>query len=72
MSFLNGVGGKEHTKNHALNSAKIFSECKPMLVGTGGRVLFEGTPLIEDMNEGRWTQLTEREMLEELLLFVAN
>ena len=72
MTFLNGAGGKEHTKNHAINSAKIFSQCNPMVVGTGGLVLFEGTPLIEDMNEGKWTQLTEKEMLEELLLFIEN
>lgn len=43
-----------------------------MVVGTGGLVLFDGTPLIKDMNEGKWTQLTEREMMEELLLFIEN
>lgn len=72
MTFLNGAGGKEHTKNHALNSAKVFSQCKPMLVGTGSLVLFDGTPLIKDMEEGKWTALNEKEMLEELLLFVEN
>lgn len=72
MTFLNGVGGKEHTKNHALNSAKIFSECNPMLVGIGSLVLFNGTPLIKDMEEGKWAPLNEKEMLEELLLFVEN
>ena len=44
----------------------------PMLVGTGGLVLFDGTPLIKDMEEGKWTPLNEKEMLEELLLFVEN
>ncbi len=72
MTFLNGAGGKERTKNHALNSAKIFSECKPMLVGTGGLVLFDGTMLLKDMEKGVWTPLNEKEMLEELLLFVEN
>lgn len=72
MTFLNGAGGKEHTKNHALNSAKIFSECKPMLVGTGGLVLFDGMPLIKDMEEDKRKPFNEKEMLEELLLFVEN
>ena len=72
MTFLNGAGGKEHTKNHSLNSARIFSKCNPMLVGTGSLVLFPGTPLIKDMEEGKWTPLNEKEMLEELLLFVEN
>lgn len=72
MTFLNGVGGKEHSREHALNSAKIFSQCKPMLVGTGGLTLFPGTPLIEDAREGKFTPLSEKEMLEELRLFLEN
>lgn len=36
MAFLNGVAGKSHSREHAINSAKIFNQCKPMLVGTGG------------------------------------
>lgn len=72
MSFLNGVGGKEYSRDHAINSARIFSQCKPMLVGTGGLVLFPGTPLLEEAQRGEFTPLSEKEMLEELLLFVEN
>ncbi|MCR5100465.1 MAG: radical SAM protein [Butyrivibrio sp.] len=72
MSFLNGVAGKEGSKDHAINSAKIFSRCNPMLVGTGGLVLFPGTPLLEEVERGKFTPLSEKEMLEELLLFVEN
>ena len=72
MTFLNGVAGKEHSIDHALNSAKIFSQCKPMLVGTGGLTLFPGTPLLEEARRGEFTPLSEKEMLEELKLFVEN
>ena len=72
MSFLNGVAGKEHSRDHAVHSAEIFSQCKPMLVGTGGLVLFPGTPLLEEAQRGAFTPLSEREMLEELKLFVEN
>ena len=48
MTFLNGVAGREHSREHAIQSAKIFSQCKPMLVGTGGLTLFPGTPLLEE------------------------
>ncbi|MCR4903802.1 MAG: radical SAM protein [Butyrivibrio sp.] len=72
MSFLNGVAGKEGSKEHAINSAKIFSRCDPMLVGTGGLVLFPGTPLLDDAEKGKFTPLSEKEMLEELLLFIEN
>lgn len=72
MSFLNGVAGKEHSQDHAVNSAKIFSQCKPMLVGTGGLVLFPGTPLLEEAERGEFTPLSEKEMLIELKTFVEN
>lgn len=72
MTFLNGVAGKEGSKTHAINSAKIFSQCKPMLVGTGGLTLFPGTPLLEEAERGEFAPLSEKEMLEELLTFVEN
>ncbi len=72
MSFLNGVAGREHSMEHAVNSAKIFSQCEPMLVGTGGLVLFPGTPLLEEAERGEFTPLSEKEMLVELKTFVEN
>ena len=72
VTFLNGVAGKEHSHDHAVNSAKIFSQCKPMLVGTGGLTLFPGTPLLEDAQRGEFTPLSEKEMLIELKTFVEN
>ena len=72
MTFLNGVSGREHSEGHAINSAKIFSQCKPMLVGTGGMTLFPGTPLLAEAQEGKFTPLTEKERLIELKIFVEN
>ena len=72
MTFLNGVAGRSHSREHAVNSGKIFSQCKPMLVGTGGLTLFPGTPLLEEAQRGEFDPLTEKEMLEELKLFVEN
>jgi radical SAM superfamily enzyme YgiQ (UPF0313 family) len=70
MTFLNGVAGREHSHEHAVNSAKIFNQCKPMLVGTGGLTLFPGTPLLEEAQRGEFTPLTERELMRELLTFL--
>ena len=72
VTFLNGVAGREHSHEHAVNSAKIFNQLKPMLVGTGGLTLFPGTPLLEEAERGEFTPLTEKEMLEELRTFVEN
>ena len=71
-TFLNGVAGRLHTREHAINSAKVFSQTNPMVVGTGGLTLFPGTPLLDEANHGEFDPLSEREMLEEVLLFVEN
>ena len=38
MTFLGGVAGKEHSHDHAVNSAKIFSQCNPYIISP--KVLF--------------------------------
>ena len=72
MTFLNGVAGRAHSLDHAIHSAEIFSRCGPMLVGTGGLVLFPGTPLLEKVEKGEFAPLSEREMLIELKTFVEH
>ena len=57
---------------YAVNSAKIFSQCNPMIVGTGGLTLFPGTPLLEEAQRSEFTPLSEKEMLIELKAFVEN
>lgn len=70
VTFLNGVAGREHSEDHAIHTAGIFNQLKPMLVGTGGLTLFSGTPLLEEARLGEFTPLTERELMQELKLFL--
>ena len=72
MTFLNGVAGREHSLEHAMNSADIFSHCHPTVVGTGSLTLFPGTPLLEEARRGEFVPLSEKEMLIELKTFVEN
>ena len=72
MSFLNGVAGKEYSMDHAIHSAEVFSQCSPMVVGTGSLVLFPGTPLLDEAQRGEFTPLSEKEMLAELKTFVEH
>ena len=72
MTFLNGVAGREHSHEHAVHSAEVFSRCHPLVVGTGGLTLFSGTPLLEEAQRGEFTPLSEKEMLVELKTFVEN
>lgn len=50
----------------------IDEKTNPMVVGTGGLTLFPGTELLDEANAGAFDPLNEREMLEEVLLFVEN
>ena len=72
LTFLNGVAGATHTEKHAINSAKIFSQANPTVVGTGGLVLFEGTALRALYERGKFHPLSERGLMEELKLFIEN
>ena len=72
MTFLNGTAGREHSMDHAIHSAEIFSQCEPMLVGTGGLTLFPGTPLLEEAKRGEFDPLSEKEMLIELRTFAEH
>ena len=72
MTFLNGVAGHSHSHEHAVHSAEVFSQCNPMVIGTGGLTLFPGTPLLEETRRGEFDPLDEREMLIELKTFVEH
>lgn len=72
LTYLNGVAGVEHSNEHAINSAKIFSECNPIVVGTGGLTLFEGTELLEEYLAGKFNPLDEKALMTELLTFIEN
>ena len=61
MTFLNGVAGREHSHDHAVNSAKIFSRCKPMLVGTGGLYLYEMLRLLRQSSYGNYNIMDNSE-----------
>ncbi len=72
MTFLNGIGGRSHWKEHALHSAEVFSQLNPYVVGTGGLTLFPDTDLFSEAQDGTFDPLDEKGLMEELLLFVEN
>ena len=70
MTFLNGVAGRTHSIQHAVNSGKVFSMCNPQAVGTGGLVLFEGTELLQEAHRGEFDPCSELELMLELKAFI--
>lgn len=71
-TFLNGLVDREHSEAHAINSARVFNQLHPEMVGSGSVALFGSSKLQEMAEAGAWTPLTEKERMEELRLFLSE
>lgn len=71
-TFLNGIADVEHSRQHAMNSAKIFSQLKSEVVGSGSLAIFPGAELENEVRRGEFIELSEKERMEELRLFLEN
>lgn len=72
LTFLNGIADKEHSHDHALHTAQIFSQLKPEEVGTSSLVLFPDTALAQEAEAGLFHPLNEKELMEEMKVFLEN
>ena len=71
-TFLNGVAGAKHSSEHAINSAKLFSQLQSKVVGSGSLTMFPGSELANEASMGEFTELNEKQRMEELKLFLEN
>jgi radical SAM superfamily enzyme YgiQ (UPF0313 family) len=60
-----GLGGRERTIEHALNTATVINATGPTMVGALTLMVYPGTPLARSIDAGSFTPLTTREILEE-------
>lgn len=65
VTLISGIGGKEHSLEHAKESAKIINEINPHYLGLLTLIVEEGTPLYEDIQKGKFQLLSPREILLE-------
>lgn len=72
ISFLNGVAGVEHSREHAINSAKIYSQLQMKVIGIPSLTMFSGTKLAAEAEKGEFNELNEKQRLEETKLFFEN
>lgn len=72
ITLISGIGGKDDSKEHAIESAKIINEINPHYVGLLTLLVEEGTPLYEDVQNGRFTLLSPKEVLLETKEMVEN
>jgi radical SAM superfamily enzyme YgiQ (UPF0313 family) len=67
-----GLGGKERTIQHALNSAKVLNEINPDFIRIRTLVLLPPVPLFEKLKTGEFTPLSPEEILEEEKILLEN
>jgi radical SAM superfamily enzyme YgiQ (UPF0313 family) len=67
-----GLGGKERTYEHALNTARVVSAINPTMLSALTLMLHEGTPLRAAADRGEFTPLSPYELLQELKQIIEN
>lgn len=72
IMIINGLGGKNYSKEHAINSARIISELNPKFLSTLTLSMPYGEEHFVNRFEGNYVQQSIKELFEELKLFIEN
>lgn len=70
--YMPGIGGQEHSRGNALESARILSAINPTFIRLRSTVPLPGTPLEDIMASGSWTPLSEDDKVREIRLFIES
>ncbi|MBQ7606906.1 MAG: radical SAM protein [Desulfovibrionaceae bacterium] len=70
--YVLGLGGKGMGKACGQDTAKLFNQVHPRRVTSTGMTIFPGTPVARMVEEGLYVQASEREKIEELLIFLEH
>lgn len=72
VTAIAGLGGKENSIEHAVETASLISEINPDYLGVLTLMLEEGTELLEEYKKGNFIPLSSSEILEETKLMIKN
>ena len=72
VTVLVGLGGKERSKSHALETGRVLSAIDPDFVGALSLMLVPGTELNDQFQKGEFSLINPEEMLEELGLMISS
>lgn len=72
VTAISGLGGKEHWQEHALETARAFSEMKPEYIALLTLLIEEGTPLHTWVRQGSFHTLNPLEVMEETRLMLQH
>ncbi len=72
VTVVLGLGGKEYSRLHALETARLLNKTRPRSIWCLKLVLFEGTPLYREWEKGAFRPMMPAEVLAELRLLLQN
>src|SRR4030042_5205799 len=72
VTVLLGIGGRERSREHAIATGQILTEMDPDYVGALSLIVAPGTPLYEEIAQGRFVLPTPFELIEELRTMIAH
>ena len=72
VMILNGLGGAELSRQHAVNSAKLINEIQPEYVSTLVLSMPLGEGHFKNRYAGKFTMLSKFELIEELGIFLKH
>lgn len=67
-----GIGGQERTESHAQQTARVINEMQPEVVRLRTFVPKVNTPLLEDVQAGRFQMLSPHQVLAETMALIAQ
>jgi len=70
--YMPGLGGRQFSEKHALDTGRLISEIEPDRVRLRTCFVLEGTPLAEEYLAGRFEPLDEEETVREVRLFLSQ
>jgi len=70
VTLISGIGGRELSREHAIESARVINKINPNYIGLLTLLLENGTQLYDDHEKGKFEILTPKEVLTETKLFV--
>lgn len=72
VMILNGLGGKEHSSQHMLNSARVVNAINPEFLSTLVLSFTYGIEHFQNRLNHAFTPLSKLELIEELAVFIKN
>ncbi len=67
-----GLGGRQWSEKHALESARVLNEIEPDFIRLRSLAVRAGSPLYDSLQSGDFQLLSEDEMVAETSLFIEN